>query len=79
MARYRGRRTERGPRLIGTTPKGEARNVRSIYGTRRATLPVLPSPYPPPTGTPHSLQNLEFGGSSVPQDPHDSPVAITAR
>jgi hypothetical protein len=30
------------------------------------------------TGAPHSLQNLEFGGSSVPHNPHDSPVAVTA-
>jgi hypothetical protein len=29
-------------------------------------------------GAPHSLQNLEFGGSSVPHDPHDSPVAVGA-
>jgi hypothetical protein len=29
-------------------------------------------------GVPHSLQNLEFGGSSVPHDPHDSPDAVTA-
>ena len=25
------------------------------------------------TGVPHSLQNLEFGGSSVPHDPHEQP------
>src|ERR1700694_5338714 len=30
------------------------------------------------TGAPHSLQNLEFSGRSVPHDPHDSPVALTA-
>src|SRR6516165_6204187 len=30
------------------------------------------------TGAPHSLQNLEFGGSSVPHDPHDSPAAVSA-
>src|SRR5882757_1117040 len=30
------------------------------------------------TGAPHSLQNLEFGGSSVPHDPHGSPAAISA-
>src|SRR6187401_3145705 len=30
------------------------------------------------TGAPHSLQNLEFSGSSVPHDPHDSPAAVTA-
>ena len=29
------------------------------------------------TGAPHSLQNLEFGGSSVPHDPHNSPVAVS--
>src|SRR6476646_1664583 len=29
------------------------------------------------TGAPHSLQNLEFGGSSVPQDPQNSPVAVS--
>src|SRR6476619_2629506 len=30
------------------------------------------------TGAPHSLQNLELGGSSVPHDPHDSPAAVSA-
>src|SRR6516162_10723771 len=30
------------------------------------------------TGAPHSLQNLEFGGSSDPHDPHDSPAAVSA-
>src|SRR6185312_17251529 len=30
------------------------------------------------TGAPHALQNLEFGGSSAPHDPHDSPVAVSA-
>src|SRR6478672_7650646 len=29
------------------------------------------------TGAPHSLQNLEFSGSSVPHDPQDSPVAVS--
>ena len=29
------------------------------------------------SGAPHSLQNLEFGGSSVPHDPHNSPVAVS--
>src|SRR3954468_16521661 len=28
-------------------------------------------------GVPHSLQNLEFGGSSVPHDPQSSPVAVS--
>src|SRR5882757_3662798 len=30
------------------------------------------------TGVPHSLQNLELGGSSVPHDPHGSPAAVSA-
>src|ERR1700737_1512649 len=30
------------------------------------------------TGAPHSLQNLEFGGSSVPHNPHGSPAAVSA-
>jgi hypothetical protein len=29
------------------------------------------------TGAPHSLQNLEFGGSCVPHDPHGSPAAVS--
>ena len=29
------------------------------------------------SGVPHSLQNLEFGGSSVPHDPQSSPVAVS--
>ena len=29
-------------------------------------------------GVPHSLQNLESGGSSVPHDPHGSPAAVSA-
>ena len=29
------------------------------------------------TAAPHSLQNFEFSGSSVPHDPHDSPVAVS--
>ena len=29
------------------------------------------------SGAPHSLQNLEFGGSSVPHDPQSSPVAVS--
>src|SRR6478672_12660026 len=29
------------------------------------------------TGAPHSLQNLELGGSSVPHDPQNSPVAVS--
>src|SRR5258705_2985926 len=28
-------------------------------------------------GVPHSLQNLELGGSSVPHDPQNSPVAVS--
>src|ERR1700758_4915830 len=28
------------------------------------------------TAAPHSLQNFEFGGSSVPHDPHANPVAV---
>src|SRR3984893_7516888 len=28
------------------------------------------------TDAPHSLQNLEFGNSSVPHDPHDSPAVV---
>ena len=28
------------------------------------------------TAAPHSLQNFEFGDSSVPQDPHANPVAV---
>src|SRR3954471_21094617 len=31
------------------------------------------------TDAPHSLQNLESGGSSVPHDPHNSPVAVSPR
>jgi hypothetical protein len=30
------------------------------------------------TAAPHSLQNLAFGRSSVPHDPHDSPAAVSA-
>jgi len=30
------------------------------------------------TGVPHSLQNLEFGGSSMPHDPQDTPAAVSA-
>src|SRR5258708_3294391 len=30
------------------------------------------------TGAPHSLQNLEFGGSSVPHDPQDTPATVSA-
>jgi len=30
------------------------------------------------SGAPHSLQNLEFGGSSVPHDPQDTPAAVSA-
>ena len=29
------------------------------------------------TGAPHSLQNLEFGGSSVPHEPQNNPVAVS--
>ena len=29
------------------------------------------------SGAPHSLQNLELGGSSVPHDPQNSPVAVS--
>src|SRR6476661_699205 len=29
------------------------------------------------TGAPHSLQNLEFGGSFVPHDRHGSPVTVS--
>ena len=31
------------------------------------------------TAAPHSLQNLAFGRSSVPHDPHNSPVAVSPR
>src|ERR1700751_3231446 len=31
------------------------------------------------TAAPHSLQNFEFGGSSVPHDPHNSPAAVMSR
>src|SRR6476659_8158232 len=29
------------------------------------------------SGTPHSLQNLEFGGSSVPHDPQNSAITVS--
>ena len=29
------------------------------------------------SGAPHSLQNLEFGGSSAPQEPQNNPVAVS--
>jgi hypothetical protein len=31
------------------------------------------------TGAPHSLQNFEFGGSSVPHNPHNRPAAVSAQ
>ena len=31
------------------------------------------------TGAPHSLQNFEFGGSSVPHDPHAKAAAVISR
>ena len=31
------------------------------------------------TGAPHSLQNFEFGGSSVPHDPHSTAAAVMSR
>src|SRR3984885_13059946 len=31
------------------------------------------------TGAPHSLQNFEFGGSSLPHDPHTSAAAVISR
>jgi hypothetical protein len=31
------------------------------------------------TGAPHSLQNFEFGGSSVPHDPHTMAAAVMSR
>src|ERR1700741_2807658 len=34
---------------------------------------------PVETAAPHWLQNLAFSFSSVPQDPHESPVAVISR
>jgi hypothetical protein len=31
------------------------------------------------TAAPHSLQNFEFGGSSVPHDPHTKAAAVMSR
>jgi hypothetical protein len=31
------------------------------------------------TGAPHSLQNFEFGGGSVPHDPHTKAAAVMSR
>ena len=31
------------------------------------------------TAAPHALQNFEFGGSSVPHDPHTKAVAVMSR
>jgi hypothetical protein len=31
------------------------------------------------TGAPHSLQNFEFGGSSLPHDPHTNEAAVISR
>jgi hypothetical protein len=31
------------------------------------------------TAAPHSLQNFEFGGSSLPQDPHIKAAAVISR
>src|SRR6476620_6828672 len=31
------------------------------------------------TGAPHSLQNFEFGGSSLPHDPHTTAAAVMSR
>jgi hypothetical protein len=42
--------------------------VTCLYSADRLTC-VTPAP--------HSLQNLEFGGSSVPQEPQNSPVAVS--
>jgi hypothetical protein len=50
------------PRGITTSAN---KTVTCLYSADRLTCV---------TGTPHSLQNLEFGGSSVPPDPHDSPA-----
>src|SRR5262249_33011368 len=44
--------------------------VTCLYSTDRLTCV---------TGAPHSLQNLEFGGSSVPHDAHDSPAISAPR
>ena len=44
------------------------RTVTCLYSADRAACV---------TGVPHSLQNLELGGSSVPHDPHGSPVAVS--
>src|SRR5262245_35276695 len=41
-------------------------NVTCLYSANRLTCV---------TAAPHSLQNLAFGGSSVPHEPHDGAVA----
>ncbi len=45
------------------------RTVTCLYSADRPTCV---------TGTPHSLQNLEFSRSSVPHEPHDSPALVSA-
>src|SRR5271166_2432916 len=44
------------------------KTVTCLYSAARVTCV---------SGVLHSLQNLEFGGSSVPHDPHNSPVAVS--
>ena len=46
------------------------RTVTCLYSADRVIFAI---------GAPHSLQNLEFGGSSVPHDPHGSPAVVSAR
>ena len=56
--------------------------ITKVSPTQFDHFPYLAPPKPTRaaglTGAPHSLQNLEFSGSSVPHDPPDRPVAVSA-
>src|ERR1700747_2153876 len=65
-------RSRSGPTAAATSIEcttSAKRTVTCLYSADRLTCV---------TGAPHSLQNLECGGSSVPHAPHCSPAAVSA-
>ena len=62
--------TRRYPRHLGYLFHNAAGTVTCLYSAGVVAVA---------TAAPHSLQNFEFGGSSVPHDPHTTAAAVISR
>src|SRR6201984_2103868 len=63
-----------------SAPTAAAMSIeRTTSANKTVTCLYSAGGVPAETAAPHSLQNLAVSFSSVPHDPHDSPVAVISR